>query len=59
VRRWASAPPASFFGIAVVLPPVVLILGLLELLQNNRDTGVRLIAVAPLAAVVWVLLFVG
>ncbi|HEX2708685.1 MAG TPA: hypothetical protein VHM66_11830 [Solirubrobacterales bacterium] len=41
------------------MPPVVLILGLLELQQNSRDTGVRLIAVAPLAAVVWVLLFVG
>jgi hypothetical protein len=46
------------FGIAVVLPPAGLILGLLEL-QQDRDTGIRLIGVSLLAAVVWVLLFVA
>ncbi|MEX2106563.1 MAG: hypothetical protein WD810_06660 [Solirubrobacterales bacterium] len=47
------------FGIAVVLPPAGLILGLLNLQQGDRDTGIRLIVVALLAAVVWVLLFVS
>ncbi len=46
------------FGIAVVLPPAGLILGLLAVQQGERDLGMRLIAVAALAAVVWVLLFV-
>lgn len=47
------------FGIAVVLPPVGLLLGLLELGQGDREKGLRLIVVAILAALVWVLLFVG
>jgi hypothetical protein len=47
------------FGIAIVLPPAGLILGLLNLQQGNRVLGIRLILVALLAAVVWVLLFVG
>lgn len=47
------------FGIAIVLPPAGLILGLLNLQQENRDLGIRLIVVSLLAAVVWVLLFVG
>jgi hypothetical protein len=47
------------FGIAVVLPPAGLILGLLELQQDDREKGVRLIGVALLAAIVWVLLFVA
>jgi hypothetical protein len=47
------------FGIAVVLPPAGLILGLLNLQQDDRDLGMRLIAVSVLSAVVWVLLFVG
>jgi hypothetical protein len=47
------------FGIAVVLPPAGLILGLLSLQQGERDQGVRLVVVALLAAAVWVLLFVG
>jgi hypothetical protein len=47
------------FGIAVVLPPAGLLLGLLELQQGDREKGLRLIAVAVLAALVWVLLFVG
>jgi hypothetical protein len=47
------------FGIAVVLPPAGLLLGILNLLQHNRVLGIRLILVSLLAAVVWVLLFVG
>jgi hypothetical protein len=47
------------FGIAVVLPPAGLLLGLLNIQQENRALGVRLILVSLLAAVVWVLLFVG
>ena len=47
------------FGIAVVLPPAGLILGLLNIQQGERELGVRLIVVALLAAVVWALLFVG
>ncbi len=46
------------FGIAVVLPPAGLILGLLQL-QQDRETGIRLIVVSVLAAVVWALLLVG
>jgi hypothetical protein len=45
------------FGIAVVLPPAGLIIGLLNLQQGNKDLGMRLIAVSVLAAIVWVLLF--
>ena len=45
------------FGIAVVLPPAGLILGLLNIQQGEKDLGTRLIAVSILAAVVWVLLF--
>jgi hypothetical protein len=47
------------FGIAVVLPPAGLILGLLSLQQGEREQGVRLVLVSSLAAIVWVLLFVG
>jgi hypothetical protein len=47
------------FGIAVVLPPAGLILGLLNLQQEDRVQGIRLILVSLLAAVVWVLLLVG
>jgi hypothetical protein len=46
------------FGIAVVLPPAGLLLGLLNIQQDKRDLGMRLIVVSLLAAVVWVLLFV-
>jgi hypothetical protein len=46
------------FVIAVILPPAGLILGLAAL-REERDLGIRLIAVALLAALVWVLLFVG
>jgi 4-amino-4-deoxy-L-arabinose transferase-like glycosyltransferase len=47
------------FGIAVVLPPAGLLLGLLNIQQDQRDLGIRLIVVSILAAVVWVLLFVA
>jgi hypothetical protein len=47
------------FGIAIVLPPAGLLLGLLNLQQENRVLGIRLILTSLLAAVVWVLLFVG
>jgi hypothetical protein len=47
------------FGIAVVLPPAGFLLGILNLLQDNRVLGIRLILVSLLAAVIWVLLFVG
>ncbi len=46
------------FGIAAVLPPAGLILGLLSLQQGEREQGIGVIVVALLAAVVWVLLFV-
>jgi hypothetical protein len=46
------------FGIAVVLPPAGVLLGLLNIQQGERDLGMRLIAVSVLAAIVWVLLFV-
>jgi hypothetical protein len=46
------------FGIAIVLPPAGLLLGLLNIQQDKRDLGVRLVLVSLLAAVVWVLLFV-
>jgi hypothetical protein len=47
------------FGIAVVLPPAGLIIGLLNIQQDNKDLGTRLIIVSVLAAIVWVLLFVA
>jgi hypothetical protein len=46
------------FGIAIVLPPAGVLLGLLNIQQDERDLGMRLIAVSLLAAIVWVLLFV-
>jgi hypothetical protein len=47
------------FGIAVVLPPAGFLLGILNLMQENRVLGIRLILVSLLAAVIWVLLFIG
>jgi hypothetical protein len=47
------------FAIAVFLPPAGLILGLAQLGQEDRDLGVRLIVVASLALVVWVVLLAG
>jgi hypothetical protein len=46
------------FLIAVLLPPAGLLIGLSQL-QRDRELGIRLIVVAALAAVVWVLLFLG
>ena len=47
------------FAIAVFLPPAGLILGLVQLGQEDRDLGVRLIVVASLALVVWIVLLGG
>ena len=44
------------FAIAVVIPPAGLLIGILQLTQEDRNTGVRIIVVALLAAVVWTLL---
>ncbi|HEX3238627.1 MAG TPA: hypothetical protein VHR18_00655 [Solirubrobacterales bacterium] len=45
------------FGIAIVLPPAGLILGLLNIQQGEKELGTRLIVVSALAAIVWVFLF--
>ena len=47
------------FAIAVFLPPAGLIIGLLQLGQEDRDLGVRLIVVASVALVVWIVLLAG
>lgn len=47
------------FGIAIALPPAGLLLGLLNISQDKREAGIRLIAVSVLAAIAWVLLFAG
>jgi hypothetical protein len=47
------------FAIAVFLPPAGLILGMVQLGQEDRDLGIRLIVVASLSALVWILLLVG
>jgi hypothetical protein len=45
------------FVLAVLFPPVGLLLGLVGMQRDDeRDTGVRLIVVSVLAAVVWALL---
>jgi hypothetical protein len=51
-------PRAFPFAIAIVLPPAGLILGLAAL-QEDRELGLRVMAVAVLAAVVWALLFLA
>jgi hypothetical protein len=43
------------FILAVVFPPVGILLGLIGL-QQDRDTGIRLIVVSLLAIVVWALI---
>ena len=45
------------FILAVLLPPVGILLGAIEM-PKDREAGVRIIAVALLAMVVWALLFV-
>jgi hypothetical protein len=47
------------FGIAIVLPPAGLILGLLNIQQDEKELGVRLIVVSVLAAIVWAFLFLA
>ena len=47
------------FALAILFPPVGLLLGVAGLQQGDRELGVRLIVVSLLAAVVWVLLFVA
>lgn len=44
------------FAIAVALPPAGFILGIGYYTQDDRDLGLRLMLVAALAAVCWVLL---
>lgn len=44
------------FILAVLFPPVGLLLGVIGL-QQDRETGIRLIAISVLALIVWVLLF--
>ena len=50
--RFAAIFP---FAIAVLLPPAGLLIGLSQL-QRERQLGLRLIAAAVLAAVLWALL---
>jgi hypothetical protein len=47
------------FGIAIVLPPAGLILGLLNIQQDEKELGLRLIVVSVLAAFVWAFLFLA
>ena len=44
------------FAIAILLPPAGLLLGLLQLTQEDRGLAVRLIVVSLLAAAAWALL---
>jgi hypothetical protein len=46
------------FLLAVLLPPAGLLIGLTQL-EKDRELGLRLIAVALLASVVWVFLVVS
>jgi hypothetical protein len=46
------------FILAVLFPPVGLLLGVIGL-QQDRDTGIRLIVVSVLALVVWALLLLA
>jgi hypothetical protein len=43
------------FGIAVILPPAGIVLGLIAM-QEDQDLGLRITGVAILALIVWVLL---
>ena len=44
------------FALAVLFPPVGVVLGAIGL-KEDRDTGMRLIVVSLLAAVVWAFIF--
>jgi uncharacterized membrane protein YqaE (UPF0057 family) len=46
------------FILAILLPPVGVMLGVIEM-QQDREVGMRIVVVAILAAVVWALLFLG
>lgn len=46
------------FVLAVLFPPVGLILGLIGL-QQDREMGLRLLAVSAIAALIWVFIFVS
>jgi hypothetical protein len=47
------------FALAVLFPPVGLILGLIGLQEGDRDKGVRLLVVSVLALLVWAFLFLA
>jgi hypothetical protein len=42
------------FAIACALPPAGVLLGLVSIQQEDRDTGLRLIVVSIIAAAAWV-----
>jgi hypothetical protein len=44
------------FAFAIAMPPAGLIIGLLQMTQEDRGLGLRVVVVALIAAVVWVLL---
>lgn len=46
------------FAIAIVLPPAGFLVGLAGL-SEDRDLGIRLMAVSVLAAIVWALLLLS
>lgn len=46
------------FLLAILLPPAGLLIGITQL-EKDRELGLRLIAVAVLASVVWVFLVVS
>ena len=47
------------FALAVLFPPVGLLLGLIGLQDGERDKGVRLLIVSVLAAAVWAFIFLA
>ena len=47
------------YALAVLFPPVGLILGAIGLQGEDRETGVRLLVVSVLAAVVWAFIFLA
>ncbi|MGI8461626.1 MAG: hypothetical protein ACR2OC_08350 [Solirubrobacterales bacterium] len=54
-----NAPRILPFVIAVALPPAGIIIGLLQMTQEDRELGVRLVAISLLALAVWLFLLVG
>jgi len=45
------------FVLAVLFPPVGLLLGLIGLQDGERDKGIRLLIVSVLAAAIWAFIF--